>query len=139
MVPEYNMSLQTWIPVTLAAVHNFIQEHEPEEEENDNDPNDLQPIGGGVDDDDDEVAEINDGLGQHDDRRDQIAKDMWAQYADEHLHHGIPLPDIKNQYNKYIFHTRHYNMTEGNTNNMTDTETLNTIVCVLHNLIVILI
>ena len=47
MAPEYNMSLQAWIPVALATVHNFIQEHEPEEEENDDDPNDLQPIGGG--------------------------------------------------------------------------------------------
>ena len=87
------MSLQAQIPVALAMVHNFIQEHEPEEEENDDDPNDLQPIGG-VGDEDDEVAEINDGLGQHDDRRDQIAKDMWAQYIDEHLCHGIPLPNI---------------------------------------------
>ena len=94
MAPEYNMSFEAWIPVTLATVHNFIQEHEPEEEENNNDPNDLQSIGGGVGDDDDEVAEINDGLGQHDNRRDQIAKDMWAQYIDEHLCRGIPLPNI---------------------------------------------
>ena len=94
MVPEYNMSLQAWIPVTLATVHNFIWEHKPEEEEKDNDSEDLQPIGGGVGDGDDEVAEINDGLGQHDDRRDQIAKDMWAQYIDEHLCRGIPLPNI---------------------------------------------
>ena len=94
MAPEYNMSFEAWIPVTLAAVHNFIQEHEPEEEENDDDPDDLQPIGGGVGDDDDEAAEIHDGLGQHDDRRDQIAKDMWAQYIDEHLCRGIPLPNI---------------------------------------------
>ena len=94
MVPEYNMSLQAWIPVALAAVHNFIWEHEPEEEENNDDPDDLQPIGGGVGDDDDEAAEIHDGPGQHDDRRDQIAKDMWAQYIDEHLCHGIPLPNI---------------------------------------------
>ena len=89
MAPEYNMSLQAQIPVTLAAVHNFIREHEPEEEENDDDPDDIQPIGGGVGDDDDEAAEIHDGLGQHDDRRDQIAKDMWAQYIDEHLCQGI--------------------------------------------------
>ena len=85
MAPEYNMSLQARIPVTLARVHNFIWEHEPEEEENNNDPNDLQPIGGGVGDDDDEVAEINDGLGQHDNRRDQIAEDMWAQYVDDFI------------------------------------------------------
>ena len=94
MAPEYNMSLQAQIPVALATVHNFIWEHEPEEEENNNDPNDFQPIGGGVGNDDDEVAEINDGLGQHDDRRDQIEKDIWAQYIDEHLCGGIPLPNI---------------------------------------------
>ena len=41
------------------------------------------------DDDNGEAAEITDGLGQHDNRRDQIAKDMWAQYIDEHLCHGI--------------------------------------------------
>ena len=95
MAPEYNMSLQARIPVALATVHNFIQEHKPEEEEM------MMTlmifslhIGGGVGDDDDEAAEIHDGLGQHDDRRDQIAKDMWAQYIDEHLCHRIPLPNI---------------------------------------------
>jgi hypothetical protein len=61
MVPEYNMSLQAQIPVTLAAVHNFIWEHEPQDEEEnndepDNEPNGVQPIGGGVDDDDEAVA-----------------------------------------------------------------------------------
>ena len=41
------MPLQARIPVALAAVYNFIWEHKPkEEEENDNDPDDLQPIGG---------------------------------------------------------------------------------------------
>ena len=44
MATEYDMSLQAQIPVALATVHNFIQEHEPEEEDQlDN----LQPIGGG--------------------------------------------------------------------------------------------
>ncbi|KDQ52283.1 hypothetical protein JAAARDRAFT_139030, partial [Jaapia argillacea MUCL 33604] len=29
--PEYDMSLQAWIPPALAAVHNFICIHDPEE------------------------------------------------------------------------------------------------------------
>ena len=48
----------------------------------------------GVDDDDDEVAERNDGLDQHDNRRDRIATDMWAQYVNEHLCRRIPLQNI---------------------------------------------
>ena len=115
MAPEYEMSLQAWIPVVLATVHNFIWEHELVEED---EPDDLQPIGGGVDDDDEVEVERNDGLDQCDNRRNWIAEDMWAQYVDEHLHHRIPLPDVENQYNKYIFSMRqHYNMTAYNTNN----------------------
>lgn len=94
IAPEYNMSLQVRIPLALAALHNFIREYEPEDDEGE-DGDDVihnpQPVGGTVEGDDDE-AEGNDGTDQRDERRDQIARDMWTQYVEEHARRGIPFP-----------------------------------------------
>ena len=83
------MDLQAWIPVTLATVYNFICEHQPEENGDDGggDEDNPQLIGGGVDVDDDD-AERNEGFDECDERRDQIAGEMWAQYSAEHMSHS---------------------------------------------------
>ena len=78
----------------MAAVYNFIHDQQPEEDGNDgNEDEDDQPIGGGVDVDDDE-AEQNEGLDEDNERRDQITGEMWAQYLAEHVHRGVPLPEV---------------------------------------------
>ena len=94
LAPEYSIDIQTWIPVTLATVYNFICDQQPEEDGKDgNEDEDDQPIDRGVDVDDDE-AEQNEGLDEDNERRDQISGEMWAQYLAEHVRHGVPLPEV---------------------------------------------
>ena len=94
LVLEYSIDIQTQIPVALATVYNFIRDQQPEEDGNDgNEDEDDQPIGGGVDVDDAE-AEQNEGLDEDNERRDQIAGEMWAQYLAEHVCRGVPLPKV---------------------------------------------
>ena len=79
----------------MATVYNFIRDQQPEEDGNDgNEDEDDQPIGGGVDVDDAE-AEQNEGLDEDNERRDQIAGEMWAQYLAEHVRRGVPLPEVE--------------------------------------------
>lgn len=89
--PEYSMALQARIPVALAALYNFIRIREQEQEGEVNDEDELHPIGGWVGDGDDE-AERNEGFGEFNERREQIAVAMWAQYLEEHVRRGIPVP-----------------------------------------------
>ena len=102
------MPLQVRIPVALAALQNFIREHEdkpepePEPEPENND--EFHAIGGRVDGDDDgdefhtiggrvdDEAEENSGFDEPDERRDEIAAAMWTQYLQEHVRRGIPIP-----------------------------------------------
>lgn len=71
------MEIQARIPVSLAALHNFIRIHDPKE---------IPIIGSGsrnstgdLDaEEDDHVAQI--GREEVDERRDQIAEAMWADY-----------------------------------------------------------
>jgi len=80
--PEYDMSVQALIPPVLAALHNFIQQYNPEE---------IQMY------DDDELIDFEmdpcrptrvlgtgpvtpDEMLQANERRDRIAGKMWAQY-----------------------------------------------------------
>ena len=94
LVLEYSIDIQTQIPVALAAIYNFIHNQQPEEDGKDgNEDEDDQPIGGGVDVDDDE-AEQNKELDEDNERRDQITGEMWAQYLAEHVHRGVPLPEV---------------------------------------------
>ena len=94
LAPEYSIDIQTWIPVTLAAVYNFIRDQQPEEDGNDgNEDEDDQLIGRRVDVDDDE-AEQHEGLDEDNERRDQITGETWAQYLAEHVHRGVPLPEV---------------------------------------------
>ena len=93
---EYSIDIQSRIPVALAAIYNFIHDQQPEEDGQDGDEDedeDVQPIGGGVDVDDDE-AEQHEGLDEDNERRDQIAGETWAQYLAEHVHCGVPLPEV---------------------------------------------
>lgn len=83
------MEIQARIPAALAAVHNFIREHEPEEDNDESD--DDAPIGGRVDGDEDEADRVNIGVNEPSARRDRIAHKMWAQYVQEHIDRGIPM------------------------------------------------
>ena len=93
MAPNYSLDQ---IPVTLAAVFNFTCEHQPEENHDDGgeDEDGSQPIGRRVEVDDDDV-ERNEGFDECNERRDQIAGEMWAQYLAEHTCCGIPLPEVE--------------------------------------------
>ena len=74
---EYSIDIQTQIPVALATVYNFIHDQQPEEdgEDGNEDEDDLQLIGGGVDIDDNE-AEQNEGFDEDNERRDQVTGEM---------------------------------------------------------------
>lgn len=87
------MLVQARIPVALATLHNFSREHEPEDDEDSEDElDDERPVGGRVDNDDDD-AERNDGFDEQvEGRRDTIAEAMWTQYLAEHVRRGIPPP-----------------------------------------------
>ena len=60
---EYSIDIQTWIPVILATIYNFICDQQPEKdgEDGNEDEDDLQLISRWVDVDDNE-AEQNEGL-----------------------------------------------------------------------------
>ena len=94
--PEYSMTIQARIPAALAALHNFIREHDlnPEEDEV------LQQ---GVQELDDNIIDqrerygpgtfINSGLTAGnfaDARRDAIASQMWEDYLQYIEEHQIP-------------------------------------------------
>ena len=82
IAPEYSLEIQTHIPATLATVHNFICYHEPGEDEI---INNEEPIGGMVDNDDNDAEWTDGGVGEQDVRRDSIAKAMLEQYQSEHV------------------------------------------------------
>jgi hypothetical protein len=76
--PEYDLDIQARIPPALAAVHNFIRRHDPDEIEEFADSEDLEPG--------EYLGEL--ALGppraaereRANTRRDRIAQDMWVQY-----------------------------------------------------------
>lgn len=90
MPPGYNMKIQARIPAALAALHNFILEHDPDDRV---DPEVWDPSPGGTVDPDmvvalrlqgelaterrtSEESEIGERL------RDRIADEMWVQYQE---------------------------------------------------------
>jgi hypothetical protein len=77
IAPEYNLEIQARIPAALCAIHNFIQEHDPNdgelEEGRDAFDEGLGNEGGPPAPEDGTLAVAN--LLQN-----QIAQDMWVQY-----------------------------------------------------------
>lgn len=77
LAPEYNIEVQARLPVSLAALHNFIRIHDPKEEPviGSNSHHSTQA-------DDAEEQVLRDGLdsGEIDGQRDQIADAMWIDY-----------------------------------------------------------
>ena len=94
------MEVQACIPAMLAVIHNFTHHHEPGEEEEDGegegegDRDGNEPIGGRVENDDDEAEWANVGINEPDMRRDGIATAMWEQYVNEHISRGLPTPGM---------------------------------------------
>ena len=85
ITPKYSLEIQACIPATLVIVHNFICYHEPGE---DKIINNEEPIGGMVENDDDDAEWTDGGVGEQDARRDSIASAMWEQYKSEHVNWG---------------------------------------------------
>jgi hypothetical protein len=75
IAPEYNLEIQARIPAALCAIHNFIQEHDPNEGELEEERNvfneGLENEGGLPAPEVEPVANL---------LQDQIAQDMWDQY-----------------------------------------------------------
>lgn len=80
LAPEYNIEIQAQIPVSLAALHNFISIHDPRE---------GPVIGGGTghntfDDaegyEDQVLQDGHEAIQEHDEKRDQIVEVMWTDY-----------------------------------------------------------
>lgn len=86
---EYNVNTQAKIPCALAALHNYIRIHDPEDD-GDSEGEDYQDEhASGADNDMEEEEPDPELLGTHISnaekrrataRRDKIAQDMWADY-----------------------------------------------------------
>jgi hypothetical protein len=83
LAPAYSIEIQSRIPAALAALHNFIQAHNPSETTHlDHDSPDHAPGGFYAGDDPlipGEIGEDKDSEASR--RRNQIANDMWRQYT----------------------------------------------------------
>jgi hypothetical protein len=81
--PEYDMSIQTLIPPSLVALHNFIREFDPQEiQMYDDDPRLELEIAPHLK----SAGELGMGLvtpgemARANEKRDKIASDLWEQY-----------------------------------------------------------
>jgi hypothetical protein len=78
--PQFDMSVQARIPASLAAVHNFIRKHDPQEIHNFSDILDDIP-------DEEEFGELADGPSSRAERlqaqedQEEIAQSMWEDYS----------------------------------------------------------
>lgn len=101
MPPGYDMKIQARIPAALAALHNFILEHDPEDRV---DPEVWDPSPGGTVDPDMVATLLLQGELATERRtseeseagarlRDRIADEMWAQYQ-EYLREHQDEPDL---------------------------------------------
>ena len=85
--PQFDMETQTRLPPALAALHNFIRKHDPDDIADFDDSEDPQP-GTRVEGLDAE-GQLADGLPgaaerqQSNRRRDRIAQELWTQYQAE--------------------------------------------------------
>jgi hypothetical protein len=89
------MDIQAHLPPALAALHNFIRKHNPDDIANFNNVEDPQPgarAGGPAAAEEGQLAE---GLPraaerrQTNERQDMIAQAMWAQYQAELARHNL--------------------------------------------------
>lgn len=84
--PEYDLDVQARLPPALAALHNFIREHDPDDLAEYEGAEDPQP---GVRQDPEGAGELARGVPRAPERnqavrrRDQIAQAMWVQYQEE--------------------------------------------------------
>ena len=75
--PQYSLEIQAWIPPALAAIHNFIRDHDEDETFDYEDPIDIQPGNYGV---------LGNGPARRAEivraklKREQIASAMWRSY-----------------------------------------------------------
>lgn len=76
MAPEYSFEIQARLPCALAAVHNFIRQHDEDILEADQAEADRDEYGGGGDEELDETPEFD----EPSELRDNIAEAMWADY-----------------------------------------------------------
>jgi hypothetical protein len=80
--PEVNMYLQARLPPALAAIHNFIRDHDPQDIDDVEELADPDPGA--------RTGELADGITRAAEReranrrRDDIAQQMWAQYQAYH-------------------------------------------------------
>lgn len=74
LAPEYSLEIQARIPAALAAIHNFIRSHDPD----DNEPRADGDTNYGHSND--EADPLFMPVGEVDERRDQIAQAMWDDY-----------------------------------------------------------
>lgn len=88
ILPDYEMGLQACIPPALAAIHNFIQHHDPAKIDEyhefrqrmmESEPGEWAHVEGVLATEIPGMAERN----QANMRRDQMASAMWAQYQQE--------------------------------------------------------
>jgi hypothetical protein len=81
------MDTQTRLPPALAALHNFIRKHDPDDINDFDDVEDEQP--GTRTEEPAREGQLADGLAgvaerrQASDRRDRIAQELWAGYQAE--------------------------------------------------------
>ncbi|KIK79900.1 hypothetical protein PAXRUDRAFT_160032, partial [Paxillus rubicundulus Ve08.2h10] len=92
VAPEYNMTVQAQIPAALCALHNFIQQYNP-------DKFDVEYDGDLLENDDDVAwGQLAEGPASPAERRhadnhhDQIAQEMWVDYLRELTVRGLQLP-----------------------------------------------
>lgn len=100
LAPEYSLDIQSRIPVALAAVHNFILYHEPLDlpegtedlmGERRGDHNDPDHRASSEQAEEQEQSDTADRIG--DERRDQIAAEMWLDYSARRRVMGIPVAE----------------------------------------------
>lgn len=85
--PQFNMDTQTRLPPALAALHNFIRKHDPDDIADFDDAEDPQP-GMRAEPPEGQLAEGIPGRRERrvaNERRDRIGQEMWTQYQAELL------------------------------------------------------
>ena len=91
--PQFNMDIQAHLPPTLAALHNFIQKHDPDDLADYESIEDPQP--GTHAEGPAEEGSLAEGILRTverqlaNQRQAEITWDMWVQYQDELLQCGL--------------------------------------------------
>ena len=93
LAPEYDMEVQARIPVSLAALHNFIHIHDPKEGPVIGSSSRHSQATDDADGQEDYVAPVLQGDEEMDERREQIAEAMWADYQRICQERGINVDD----------------------------------------------